>query len=184
VHHHHLSPSGPDPEFQTPSWPKIMESHGHVRVVTLPAGPARHPLHVSTVRSLHAPRPCWRARGCRCPDGQAPRSIRRGTLREPLPSPPPQTPPSALVSSPRAPRHRHPRCYTFHSLPPLIPIPDLHRRSTEIESGARGKPEPTQWRRSPSPPPSRPSPRTASSSTRHSKVPPAPAPSLAARDHG
>ena len=159
----------PDPEFRTPSWtPKswpATETYAWCR-----GDPPRG--------SRTPPTPRLRVTAVARTDSLTGTPIDQA--RHPPRTPPlPTKHPSPLclgVCSPRAPRHRHPRCYTFHSLPPLIPIPDLHRRSTEIESGARGKPEPTQWRRSRSPPPSRPSPRTASSSTRHSKVPLAPAP--------
>jgi len=85
----------------------------------------------------------------------------------------PQTPPHPRqnpsppgVCSPRAPRP--PLLPATHTLPRSPhPIPRSHRRSTAIGT----RPEPTQWRRSPSPPPSQPSPRTASSCTRPSKVP-------------
>ena len=123
----------PDPEFRTPSWtPKswpATETYAWCR-----GDPPRG--------SRTPPTPRLRVTAVARTDSLTGTPIDQA--RHPPRTPPlPTKHPSPLclgVCSPRAPRHRHPRCYTFHSFPPLIPIPDLHRRSTEIESGARGNP--------------------------------------------
>ena len=156
----------PDPEFRTPSWtPKswpATETYAWCR-----GDPPRG--------SRTPPTPRLRVTAVARTDSLTGTPIDQA--RHPPRTPPlPTKPPSPLclgVCSPRAPRH------------PLLHIPfpsptHSHPRSPPTQHRDRERssrqPEPTQWRRSRSPPPSRPSPRTASSSTRHSKVPLAPAP--------